>query len=1091
MKRTRKRHVPSILPKRQFRVESLETRLALSGIPLVEDASTQLLLPFDESYTGASQEIPSEVSDTGFRSGLVGHSMHAMRNGFVKYATSDKISAASGTVEFWIRPDWNGADGGGHTFFEVGDNFNNGTILAIDGANNLRFQQWGDDPTTPAVERNVERDVGTSGRDWVAGQWYHVAATWNGTVGEMNFYIDGELVGARNDAVSIAEFSTEDLTIGAEAIGNLSAEASFDEFRISDRMRTASEIMASYRSGLCVLPSPPLQQAAYALNETVHVEWLPLEELTPDFDHYAVYRSTLPFSSVTSLSPIATINDVQVGQFVDAHATNGVPYFYAVTTVFRDGAEQTNLQSIGPRTPRSETDLQVVSIGRTPEFARYDARYTSYSESEPSGYGPYTFTASTALGNGQSFDDPRTPAIGNDVTYTATIRNRGTNTVSGAIEGIWSVDSSVVSTQSMLVTLDPNETATYSFVATWDNLPHKIEFEVDIADSRADNNRLSRDALGVPFLTYIDRSFAEQFREEYSTAAQHNDDIIDWLNSHMERFNQLFVESGTNKQVHYGVLEVVDDYEPLPDRDQSPFAIFPLHYNLDAENPRTVSAYYNDADDIDYGLLHEMGHQLGLIDIYQLNVSASANQVSGLPYTATAGLMNGVSPFLSSFSALAMEHWLHDAHGYYGQFMYNLPETIELKLVDRQGIPLANAQVKVYQYADRPGQGKVITDQVKFAGSTDAEGMFTLPNVSIDPSIVPEIGTGDSLRDNPFGYLAVVGTNGVLHFAVEYDGETDFAWLDVTEANVAYWRGAMDVATFERRLSLGGPIDTDVPGDLTELNADDWFAWAESATASTADDTVRKTAGQSSVRFTTDGGFDTLLRYEPQQRVQWDLTNVQSLAFDIFADNPNPPRYQVEPIVRLLDTDGDAVEYRYFQGGTPHTLWNDAIDEWLAVEIPLAGQPSPQTGWRRTGDGSFDWSLVKTVEVHADTWDFGFTLWLDNVHFRSGVAGDSNLDGRFDSSDLVQVFQVGEYEDGVLLNSNWSDGDWTGDGEFDTTDLVFAFQAGTYVSAASQETSSAQFDAAWSARKLKRKSNLRHEIQAELDETLFDIFPTL
>ncbi|MCA9214323.1 MAG: matrixin family metalloprotease [Planctomycetales bacterium] len=62
------------------------------------------------------------------------------------------------------------------------------------------------------------------------------------------------------------------------------------------------------------------------------------------------------------------------------------------------------------------------------------------------------------------------------------------------------------------------------------------------------------------------------------------------------------------------------------------------------------------------------------------------------------------------------------------------------------------------------------------------------------------------------------------------------------------------------------------------------------------------------------------------------------------------------------------------------------------------------------------------------------------------VLGDANLDGVFDSSDFVLVFQAGQYEDGVSQNSGWASGDWNGDGEFSTLDLVVAFQGGAYVS---------------------------------------------
>ena len=58
--------------------------------------------------------------------------------------------------------------------------------------------------------------------------------------------------------------------------------------------------------------------------------------------------------------------------------------------------------------------------------------------------------------------------------------------------------------------------------------------------------------------------------------------------------------------------------------------------------------------------------------------------------------------------------------------------------------------------------------------------------------------------------------------------------------------------------------------------------------------------------------------------------------------------------------------------------------------------------------------------------------------------GDANQDGRFDSSDLVQVFQAGEYEDLIEDNSTWAEGDWNSDGDCDSNDLVLAFQTGLY-----------------------------------------------
>jgi hypothetical protein len=64
------------------------------------------------------------------------------------------------------------------------------------------------------------------------------------------------------------------------------------------------------------------------------------------------------------------------------------------------------------------------------------------------------------------------------------------------------------------------------------------------------------------------------------------------------------------------------------------------------------------------------------------------------------------------------------------------------------------------------------------------------------------------------------------------------------------------------------------------------------------------------------------------------------------------------------------------------------------------------------------------------------------------VAGDANLDGQFNSSDLVAVLQAGGYEDGVDGNGTWATGDWNCDGEFSSSDLVEALAAGGYTFAA-------------------------------------------
>jgi hypothetical protein len=76
--------------------------------------------------------------------------------------------------------------------------------------------------------------------------------------------------------------------------------------------------------------------------------------------------------------------------------------------------------------------------------------------------------------------------------------------------------------------------------------------------------------------------------------------------------------------------------------------------------------------------------------------------------------------------------------------------------------------------------------------------------------------------------------------------------------------------------------------------------------------------------------------------------------------------------------------------------------------------------------------------------------WVNSL--KRSTFGDANLDRRFDSRDLVQVFQAGEYDDSLAGNSSWATGDWSGDWEFNSADLVLAFQAGRYAQDVGERT---------------------------------------
>lgn len=552
------------------------------------------------------------------------------------------------------------------------------------------------------------------------------------------------------------------------------------------------------------LPPPPGQRG-HRQNGAVLLMWNPVADPAGQFSHYAIYRSTTPFTSLSGLVPLAAVSNRLANQYLDQTVANGTIYYYFVASVSVAGLQAETVTAIGPMNPVDETDLQVVCISRTPRFPRYDPIYTYYEVTEPSGFGPYGFTAATGLGSGQTTNTARWPAIGEAVTYTASIRNRGTNPWTNNVPARWQWDGVTVTNMVVASPLAPGATVTFAFTHQWDGQSHDVRFELLQSDARTSNNDMTINTKSVPFLTYIDETFHEQFISTtrlYTNAA--TDDLIDWLNRHMRRFNQMFAESGCQKRVHYDVLEVIPDSDPDPDIPVRAFAIFPFRYTASQGGDTRLSGYYSRDDDIDYGLLHEMGHQLGLIDLYQMDIWPEANQVSGLTYFPWEDLMRICSPFLSASSALGMNRWLDQVHGYFGQYLYGIPSQVGLRVLDTAGKPLAGAVVKMYQLCERPGVGKIISNQVKAQGTTDVNGVWMLPNVPVDPSKVPPVPTGDLLHDNPFGYVAVVGGNGVLHFKIEAGGMTNFAWLGIIEANTAYYGGQTNQAIFDRQWSASG-----------------------------------------------------------------------------------------------------------------------------------------------------------------------------------------------------------------------------------------------------------------------------------------------
>jgi uncharacterized protein YjbI with pentapeptide repeats len=161
------------------------------------------------------------------------------------------------------------------------------------------------------------------------------------------------------------------------------------------------------------------------------------------------------------------------------------------------------------------------------------------------------------------------------------------------------------------------------------------------------------------------------------------------------------------------------------------------------------------------------------------------------------------------------------------------------------------------------------------------------------------------------------------------------------------------------------------------------------------------------------------------------------------------------------------LESAVVDSGTVYNQWTIFPDDFDPVAAGLTLEPS------LIGDIDADGRLtprdVELLECRIRFGCYGATppgppYWLDDGLFdlnddgeieptdiyawvkdaKGTYLGDANLDGAFNSSDLVDVFTAGQYEDGIRQNSTWTTGDWNGDWDFTTRDIIAAFQDGGF-----------------------------------------------
>lgn len=493
------------------------------------------------------------------------------------------------------------------------------------------------------------------------------------------------------------------------------------------------------------------------------------------------------------------------------------PPFYWVTATYQLAA--------APIAPPNLPDLSVQWIARTPRYPRYCLDYS---------HGLPALCPGTA--NARHF-----PLPGETVTFTAQIANQGVITTP-AVSATWQIVpagapdlNDVQRSDVTLPPLTPGATATLTLPWSWSSARYTVSLSLDPAGTlnettRSNNTRAdASDALYLDVLVHplVNDAFARRSNLIGSWS------FADWLQAQFDAMNRNLAASTYPSQPNGALdrvrVDVITVTEQVGGDLVSGALAFDGRWTFrvdrdDPDTPEDEAALSADryaqtfAGTIDWGLVHELTHQLGMIDLYWLNVAGSYQNAvldtDGRPLLMgfqwpRPDLMGGGNlgshswPLYSDHTVGALNRNQGYRRGYYGEFLFDIPAQNTLRVLDNRGQPAASVPITIYQtVAGAVPSAPVIT------GTTDLDGRFTLPAQSLPYGGITTA-TGHTLAPNPFGPIDVVGFNGQLLVAAGAGSQRFYAWWPITDFNLAAWQQGF--GTYERTIGThlppaSGPI---------------------------------------------------------------------------------------------------------------------------------------------------------------------------------------------------------------------------------------------------------------------------------------------
>jgi len=188
---------------------------------------------------------------------------------------------------------------------------------------------------------------------------------------------------------------------------------------------------------------------------------------------------------------------------------------------------------------------------------------------------------------------------------------------------------------------------------------------------------------------------------------------------------------------------------------------------------------------------------------------------------------------------------------------------------------------------------------------------------------------------------------------------------------------------------LDSPVEIGTEGQASTWS---WFDSAESPTVTFTNDTVNKLLGTESIQMNTTAAFPFNWYYPTAQNAAWNLSGDTNLEFWLKQYNANSPAWQdgtpdplgagmsfnvTNPMIVLYKDSSDYFVYTPTTDLLSSPSYPEALLGWQYVSMPLAGSAS----WTKSTVGSPSLSTINYAALADDTWNAGFTIWIDGLAF--------------------------------------------------------------------------------------------------------------